>query len=92
MRTRVYVVLCPNGDKRLIDAASSAQAIRHVVKNKYSAHVAGQADFVEAMKGSLVIEYANRENASETVGEQLEFNLESNGNQPNEINQNQSES
>lgn len=96
IQTRIYVVLCPNGDRRLVDAASSAQAIRYVVKTKYSAHVATQRDFVDAMSSGLKVEYATHENAGETLGEQMTlpgFENESNGIEPNrENNSNNGES
>lgn len=79
--TRVYVVLCPDGSRRMIEAASGAQAIRHVVKDKYSAHAATQKDFVQAMNDGLRVEKARTE--SPEAGEQLELPIDeaTNGNQ-----------
>jgi hypothetical protein len=58
--TRIYVVL--NGeDRRLVDAASAAQAIRHCVKNKYSAKAATPKEIAQYMKSGLQVETASEE-------------------------------
>lgn len=57
MITRIYVVI--NGEeKRLVDAASAAQAIRHCVKNKYSAKAATPKDIALYMSAGITIEKA----------------------------------
>lgn len=57
MITRIYVVI--NGDeKRLVDAASAAQAIRHCVKNKYNAKAATPKDIAHFMSAGVSIEKA----------------------------------
>lgn len=55
MVTRIYVVI--NGDeKRLVEAASAAQAIRHCVKNKYTAKPATPKELAALMQSGLSVE------------------------------------
>lgn len=62
MLTRIYVVI--NGEeKRLVDAASAAQAIRHCVKNKYSAKAASPKEIAQFMKSGLQVETASDDSA-----------------------------
>lgn len=58
MITRIYVVTCSD-ENRLVDAASSAQAIRHCVKNKYSAKAATPKDIAVHMSVGVKIEKAS---------------------------------
>lgn len=56
--TRIYVVL--NGDeRRLVEATSAAQAIRHCVANKYSAKPATPKEIAQFMRDGLTVEKAN---------------------------------
>ena len=57
MTTRIYVVITGE-EKRLVDAASAAQAIRHCVKNKYSAKAATPKEIAQYMKSGLQVETA----------------------------------
>lgn len=66
MITRIYIVA--NGDeKRLVDAASAAQAIRHCVKNKYSAKAATPKDIAVHMSVGVKIEKASDDSLIPTV-------------------------
>lgn len=59
MITRIYVVLEKStGEKRLIDATSAAQAIRHCVSVKYSAKPATPKEIAAAMSSGLTVETA----------------------------------
>lgn len=50
MSTRIYLVTNRNNDvQQLVRANSQAQAIRHVVKNDYSATVAAQESIVSLL-------------------------------------------
>lgn len=55
--TRIYVVI-QGDEKRLVEASSSAQAIRHCVKDKYSAKVATPKELAGLMSGGLQVERA----------------------------------
>ena len=57
--TRIYVVLNKNtGDKRLVEAASQEQAIRHCVNNLYKADIASSKTVAQCMGEGLKIEKA----------------------------------
>lgn len=64
MQTRIYVVMYqgPQGEvRRLVEATSAAQAIRHVVKDSHSAKVASTKDVASAMNDGVKIEKAGGE-------------------------------
>ena len=63
MQTRIYVVLCGD-EKRLVEASSAAQAIRHCVKDRYTAKVANTKELAQAMKEGLQVEQAGAESES----------------------------
>lgn len=57
MVTRIYVVM--SGDeRRLVDATSSAQAIRHCVKNRYAAKPATPKEIAQFMRNGVSVEAA----------------------------------
>lgn len=57
MTTRIYVVLDKaSGEKRLVDASSAAQAIRHCVSVKYSAKPATPKDIATFMSSGVHVE------------------------------------
>lgn len=59
MSTRIYDVFNQaTGDKRLVEATSQAQAIRHCVSKVYRADAATPKAVAEAMSGGLRIERA----------------------------------
>lgn len=55
--TRIYIVEAEGQDKRLVRAISPAQAIGHVVRSDYSAHVASQDELI-ALAGNVQVESA----------------------------------
>lgn len=56
---RVYVVNDgDNASRRLVEAASQAQAIAHVVRGKYVATVATQAELVDLVGCGVKVEQA----------------------------------
>lgn len=59
MINRIYVVIEPDGSKRLVEAVSQAQAIRHCVSNKYAAAPASPKDVADLMSIGTKIERAN---------------------------------
>lgn len=63
--TRIYVVLHQD-EKRLIEAGSAAQAIRHCVQNKYVARPATTKDIATLMAAGFTVEKAN-ENTNQGV-------------------------
>lgn len=73
MQTRIYVV-DNNDEKRLIEATSGAQAIRHAVKDRYSARVATTKDMANLMLKGVKLEHVSDEPRAEA--EQLAFNLD----------------
>lgn len=71
MQTRIYVVMeKASGNRRLIEASSSAQAIRHCVKNAYEAKVANTKDIAGLMQSGMVVEVAGASDAPEQGGEE----------------------
>lgn len=59
MITRIYVVIDKaTSEKRLIEATSAAQAIRHCVANKYSAKPATPKEIAQFMTSGLTVEKA----------------------------------
>ncbi len=60
--TRIYVVVTGD-EKRLIDATSSAQAIRHCVRNRYSAKPATPKEIAAFMRGGISVEQAADDSA-----------------------------
>ncbi len=64
MQTRIYVVSYVGAEgakQRLVEAGSGAQAVRHCVKDVYSAKVANAKDVAAAMGAGQAIEKANVE-------------------------------
>lgn len=58
MQSRIYVVISETEPTRLVEATSQAQAIRHVVANKYRAEVATTKDVAHGMQAGLTVESA----------------------------------
>lgn len=56
--TRIYCVLKKDGTKRLVEAASQSQAIRHVVTPEYRAEIASPKTVAFLMQEGLKIETA----------------------------------
>ena len=70
MQTRIYVVLeKATGNRRLVEASSTAQAIRHCVKNAYEAKVANTKDIAGLMQSGLHVEKASAESAKAEVAD-----------------------
>lgn len=70
MVSRIYVVI--NGEeKRLVDAASAAQAIRHCVKNKYAAKPATPKELAGLMQSGLTIEIASEVSDQSALAQHL---------------------
>ena len=68
MSTRIYLVTDQESQaKRLIRAASQAQAIRHAVASRFGAEVASQNDLVQLLAAGQAAESATQ--ASETEAE-----------------------
>ncbi len=68
MTTRIYLVehaaeasVEPGHTKHLVEAGSSAQAIRHVVRKKYSAKVPTTKDVAQLMATGHAVETATAE-------------------------------
>lgn len=61
--TRVYVVKEGDSGGRLVEAASQAQAISHVVRGKYVATVATQGELVTLLGAGAKVEKAGEESA-----------------------------
>lgn len=57
MQTRIYIVET-DGTKRLVEATSSAQAIRHCAKPLYASKVATTKDMAELMAQGKQVEKA----------------------------------
>lgn len=60
--TRIYVVTgngAQTGSKRLVDAVSAAQAIRHCAKEIYTAQAASPKEIAALMSNGTQIEQAN---------------------------------
>ena len=63
MQTRIYVVVNKQtGEKRLVEAISAAQAIRHCVQNIYEAKPGNPKDIAQAMGEGLKVEQASQTN------------------------------
>lgn len=58
MQTRIYVVINKE-ERRLVEATSAAQAIRHCVRNVYAAHVAGTKELASLMSQGVTVERAS---------------------------------
>lgn len=67
MVTRIYVVI-HGEERRLIDAGSAAQAIRHCVKNKYQAKPAGPKEIATLLGSGMSVERASEEASGKTTG------------------------
>lgn len=61
--TRIYLVKGPFAN-RLVKASTAAQAISHVIKPSYTAHVASQEDLVEALSEGITVEIYGEEHDS----------------------------
>ena len=66
--TRIYVVTADDGEARLVRAASPAQAIRHVARARYRAHVAAQETLVEMLSAGDPVETAGDEPVAPAAG------------------------
>lgn len=67
MQTRIYVVINrTTGEKRLIEATSQAQAIRHCTYPAYEATVATAKTVGECVSGGMRIEKANEQQTAQT--------------------------
>jgi len=65
MSTRIYVVQDTETDeKALVRAANQAQALRHVVKNRFAVGVASQDELVTLLEGGTTVETASNEQES----------------------------
>lgn len=61
--TRIYVVI--NGEeRRLVEAGSAAQAIRHCVRHRYNAKVATPKEVASFMAAGFSIEHASEMEAN----------------------------
>lgn len=60
MQTRIYVVQ-HGEERRLVEATSQAQAIRHCVKGAYNATVATTKDLAKMMAAGLSVEVAGND-------------------------------
>lgn len=59
MTTRIYVVMNKADDsRRLVEAATAEQAIRHCVNNVYEAKIAGTKEIAGMMREGLQVEVA----------------------------------
>lgn len=60
-QVRIYVVIYKDGSKshRLVEAASQAQAIRHVVDTEYTAKAATSSEVASAMSAGATVEKAS---------------------------------
>jgi hypothetical protein len=59
--TRIYIVTAADGEARLVRAASPAQAIRHVARDRYRCHVAAQETLVTMLEAGDPVETAGEE-------------------------------
>lgn len=68
--SRIYVVdeksTTTAGQRRLVEASSAAQAIRHCVSNVYTAQAAGPKDVAELMGAGIRIERATETQTQQT--------------------------
>ena len=62
--TRIYIVM-QGEERRLVEAASAAQAIRHCVRNVYQAKPATPKDVARNLAAGVAVEYAVED--SETI-------------------------
>ncbi len=58
MQTRIYVVMTGE-DRRLVEASSAAQAIRHCVRGVYTAKVAATKELAQMMAAGMKVEVAS---------------------------------
>ncbi len=62
MSARIYVVEdTETNEKALVRAANQAQALRHVVKNRFAVGLAGQDALVELLESGTTVETASNE-------------------------------
>lgn len=60
MQTRIYVVI-HDDEKRLVEATSAAQAIRHCVRPRYNARAASPKDVATMLASGARVERAETE-------------------------------
>lgn len=61
METRIYFVTAEDGEQRLVRAASTAAAIGHVARERYTCAVASQETLVELLSAGDEVETAGEE-------------------------------
>jgi len=65
MSTRIYVVQdTETSEKALVRAANQAQALRHVVKNRFAVAMASQDELVSLLESGTTVETASTEQES----------------------------
>lgn len=70
MQTRIYVV-SQGENRRLVEAASQAQAIRHCVKNVYQAKVASAREVAQLARDGMQVELAGEESLADDTAAQM---------------------
>lgn len=63
METRIYVVIQNDKPHRLVEATSSAQAVRHCAKSEYDVAVARPKDLARLMANGISVEKVTDETA-----------------------------
>lgn len=59
-QTRIYVILNKQtGEKRLVEASTGAQAVRHCVSQVFEAKVAGTKEIAGLMRDGFTVEVAS---------------------------------
>ena len=69
---RIYLVVHPSGEERLVKAAVRSQAVTHVAMSTYGVRVATQDDLVKCLTKGITVE-------SLKSPEQTELELEAKG-------------
>lgn len=59
MKTRIYLVCGKNKERRMIEAISIAQALRHVSKGYFTCNVLNSGEAVREVGAGIVLEVAN---------------------------------
>lgn len=64
-KTRLYRVIETEGASpdRLVEAGGQAQAIRHVVRERYEARIATPHEVAKLVSGGVLVEVAGADNA-----------------------------
>lgn len=65
--TRIYTVAQETGDKFLIEAATPAQALRHVTAGMFRVEVASAKDVAQLMAQGVKVESAKAAEATEAA-------------------------